>query len=131
MTSMRGRLLIGLLLAVATLAVVAGLLALGSPAAARERRFDQRRVDDLAEIERAINDYHYDNRALPPTLNDLNRAGQVIFRDPLTQQPYEYRALSEPGYELCAVFQQPSRTTIGARAHDKGRRCFKGSAGRR
>ena len=129
---MRARLLMGLLLATSAFAIVAGMLALGSPAKARERRFDERRLEDLAAIERAVDDYHYYHGGLPTTLDDLNKgAGQAPFRDPLTQQTYEYRALDDHGYELCAVFQQPSGRPLGDRAHDTGRKCFKSRAGLR
>ena len=119
------RLLIASLTAGAVAAVVAGVMALGSPAAARERRFDERREDDLAEIERVINEYHGDHSALPHALTHLNRrSGDTLLRDPVTQQPYKYRVLDDHRYELCAVFQQPSRRSLDPWAHDSGAHCF-------
>jgi hypothetical protein len=108
-------------------AIVAGLIALGSPALARERRFDQRRVDDLSDIVFAIHDHQSSHRALPRSLKDLEHSGQdVNLRDPLTREPYEYRALDDARFELCAIFQQPSHPSAAARywTHAQGRQCF-------
>jgi hypothetical protein len=117
--------------ATVTAAIAAGLSVLGSPTSARERRLDQRRVDDLSDIVFAIRDYQSTNRTLPPSLRDLQHSGRASsLLDPLTQQLYEYRALDNGRFELCAVFQQPSRPSPAPRywAHDQGRQCFNRTA---
>ena len=123
---MRGRFLFGLLLAVAVSAIAAGLIALGSPAEARERRLDQRRVDDLIDIDMVIQQYRSTHHVLPGSLNDLepSAARVLALRDPSTQQGYEYQAIDGERYELCAVFQQPSPTSARYWPHAEGRYCF-------
>ena len=51
---MSPRLLAAFATAVVIATIGAGMVALGSPQTARERRFDQRRIDDLSEIAMAI-----------------------------------------------------------------------------
>ena len=123
---MRVHLLIGSLLAVTAFAIVAGVIAIGSPAAARERRLDQRRVDDLVDIDMAIHDYQSKDHSLPGSLRDLQQWSNrvVTLRDPSTQQSYEYRTIDSARYELCAVFQQPSRESARHWMHGSGRQCF-------
>jgi len=49
---------------------------------------------------------------LPEQLTDMQ--GQRFFiqsaNDPETSEPYEYRVLSEKGYEICAIFNTDSAT---------------------
>lgn len=106
-------------------AVIAGLMVLGSPAEERERRMDQRRVEQLEELSRVVDVYRAEHEKLPPSLDQLERDGRPApgTRDPGTQQPYEYRVLEAEKYELCAQFQQASRT-VGFWRHDAGRQCF-------
>jgi glucan biosynthesis protein len=127
---MSTRTALAIAISVTAAAVTAGLLALGSPATARERRFDTKRVEHLAELSNAVNTYHLSNRRLPTALPDLEQelAYAVRFRDPATAQPYEYRVIDSDFYELCATFQQPSKGASRAWYHGLGRQCFKRDA---
>lgn len=96
---------------VATLAVVAGVLAgfwvLGTPGRQRAIAADRQRLQDLQSI---AADLHFryqdsDDFQLPASL-DAERQQ----RDPLTDEPYEYRSLSDTTYELCAEFATDSST---------------------
>jgi hypothetical protein len=125
------------LLVVSTITVVAavagGVAALESPATARQRRLDDNRIVDLSTIQDLV-DWHWSqNAGLPAALSDLGRhpGSHVSCRDPLTNEPYEYRALTGNRYELCAVFQQQSRDGAGVWPHGQGRQCFTRSAGAR
>ena len=120
---MSGRTLIIVVTAVVAAAIAAGLVVHGSPALARERRFDERRMEDLDEIVLAIDSRFAATSALPQTLGDLDRAlsDAARLRDPVTQNPYEYLVRSTDQYELCAVFSQAS--TNRYRPHGAGRWC--------
>ena len=111
-------------------AVTAGLMVLGSPATERERRMDQRRAGDLAEIGREVDFYRKENGKLPDRLDAVEGAKTfgLSIRDPETQQPYEYRVVDADKYQLCAQFQQDSaRRGSGSSdfwRHGTGKQCF-------
>ena len=128
----------GTVVAVAvTAAIVAGIYLLGSPAAERVRRMDDRRVRDLSAVARAMDVYWTRNMRLPPSLDALpsELGAGVSTADPATQAPYEFRALDGENYELCAQFEVESDDSdrglgAGFRSHRAGRQCFQRSASR-
>jgi hypothetical protein len=126
-------------LALAILAVVSsvsyGIYLVGSPGSQRSLKFDERRVADLNNISRAIDIYWNESGKLPENIDALQ--GRRVYirsaQDPETGEPYEYRKLSEKGYELCAVFNIDSATldrefppSFSERVweHSAGRVCF-------
>jgi len=131
---------------IVSIAIVAGFFIAGSPQAARERQFDERRVSDLQSIQWQIINYWQSKEALPQTLGDLRDdiRGFVPPIDPETRQPYEYRTTGHLSFELCAVFKTLSieggvgveRRPVAAPlepypvkgleiwAHKEGRTCF-------
>lgn len=120
-------------------AVGFGIYLAGSPSLQRSIRLDEQRVGDLENITWAIDEYWQTNEALPVTLDDL-RGARIDLRsitDPDTEEQYEYRTLSGPGYELCAVFEtdSPDPRPGSSRSfsdsvweHGKGRTCFEHEA---
>jgi len=116
-------------------AVVYGIILLGSPSEQRAIQFDQRRESDLQNISFAIDAYWKTNKKLPETLEDLKASRSFIRSvvDPATEEPYEYRILSDTTYELCAEFatdsaeQQrafPKAFSEQTWDHDMGHTCF-------
>lgn len=104
-------------------AVVGGLAVIGSPASARERRFDATRASDLSEIDRAIRFDDSGAAGLPATLAEIEaHAGSLV--DPVTAQPYEYRIIDHNAFELCATFTHASEERAGGWRHGPGRQCF-------
>jgi len=118
--------------AVVAVAVVAGLILLGSPAQERMRKLDARRVSDLREAANAV-DFHWTRHGcLPSSLEELSRKPGVHVKllDPETEQPYEYRVLSGNTYELCAHFAHDTAEEHNALhkdfwSHGSGRYCFR------
>jgi hypothetical protein len=100
----------------AVLVVIAGLLTLGMPSSARERRLDGLRVDDLSQLSRSIDLYWGKHAALPPTLDSLVAARQLdrVPLDPQNNTAYTYLVSGERSYRLCATFAQPSDTSADA-----------------
>ena len=94
----------------AVLAVIAGLITLGTPSHARERRLDELRTQDLARLSNAVDEYWSKHAALPLTLDSLVSQRQLdrVPRDPETNAPYAYLPSGERSYRLCATFTQPS-----------------------
>jgi len=110
-------------------AVVAGLIAIGSPSEFRMRRFDERRANDLASISGAVRTYRLTHESLPQKLGDLEAAITYSLKDPVGR-PYEYAIKDEFSYELCAEFDTTTDTLTATRfrsvfeKHGSGRQCF-------
>jgi hypothetical protein len=91
-------------------AVVLGLLVLGGPEEERARRLDDRRVTDLVGISVAIDLYWTRHMRLPESLDVLaSEPGvRISVTDPIDTEVYEYRALDDVRYEVCARFAEGS-----------------------
>ena len=125
----------GLLIA-ASVAVVAAIVAaivIEPPAHARKKRLDDRRVQDLSQIESVVNEYWRRQQKLPPALTSLQGVGlKVSIVDPETALPYEYTPLSEQSYRICANFSfetgnarnRPWPAQTAEWSHTAGRHCF-------
>jgi hypothetical protein len=135
MTSFSGGRLLVITAAVAVVAaVVVGVVVLGSPGVAREKKLDAVRVADLAAIEGLISSYARQHKSLPPDLAALNREpGYLVPRkDPESAMPYEYEILGEDTYRLCAQFRKPSSRDLPENVyslentwvHGAGQQCF-------
>jgi hypothetical protein len=113
-----------------TAAVAAGIYLLGSPAAERARRLDDRRVQDLSGIARAVDLYWTRESRFPASLDQLrsDTGAGITVVDPATGRPYDYRPLDEGKYELCASFEgdsgESNRFANGFWTHRAGRQCF-------
>jgi type II secretory pathway pseudopilin PulG len=125
---------LGIVIAAVVLAVVSGLMLLGSPGEAHIRRLDERRVGDLRDIGRAIDLYRSKHDRLPDSIGDLSSDPEVRLRvqDPVTSEPYEYHVLGSNAYELCARFDRDNLDSMGRNErfddaswnHGTGRQCF-------
>ena len=95
--------------AVVAVATIGSFFLIGSPFAARERAFDERRVTDLQNIQQQVVEYWRLKQQLPATLDDLvdSIRDQGVPVDPNTRAgwpPYEYQATGAKTFELCATF---------------------------
>lgn len=97
-------------IALVAIATIAGFLAAGSPQSERLRRFDERRVGDLQGIQWQIVAFWQQKDRLPQTLDELHDpiSGYEAPRDPQEKTSYEYRALPDLQFELCANFKTDS-----------------------
>ncbi len=111
---MRGRIMRGsrwftLAALIVVASVVAGFTVMGSPSVAREKRFDERRVQDLQSIQWQIVNFWQQKGKLPAKLEDLNDpiSSFMVPTDPRTGTAYEYRITDQTklGFELCADFE--------------------------
>jgi hypothetical protein len=114
-------------IAVVGAAVVAGLLIIGSPAEQRLLRLDEQRVDGLTQLARRAELQWSQERRLATGAAEL--VDQYLTRmptDPATREPYEYRTTGPRAFEVCAVFDRPSRPELAGDFwfHEAGRRCF-------
>ncbi len=116
--------------------LVWGMVLAGPPGTERQRKLDDRRVEDLRTIEREIRRICVDTtredptlrRGLPGTLAEL--AAQAVserpdIRDPGTGAAYEYELLGASRYRLCAVFSRERDEDFDVFwNHPPGRHCF-------
>ncbi|PIR97755.1 MAG: hypothetical protein COT89_03195 [Candidatus Colwellbacteria bacterium CG10_big_fil_rev_8_21_14_0_10_42_22] len=94
-----------------TSAVIGAFMIIGSPMEQRALRLDQRRIEDLQNIQWQIVSYWQNKEVLPKTLNDLKDPlqGYSLPVDPEFEKgrTYEYNALKPLTFELCATFTKP------------------------
>ena len=130
--------------AIVVLAVVWGFVIIGSPFAQREKRFDERRVQDLQVIQSQVVNYWQRKVFLPRALSDLEDtiSGFTVPRDPETGDEYEYIVTREKEieFQLCAIFRGADMNSAGSDSvtkpvfvrgeynenwqHETGRFCF-------
>lgn len=119
--------------------IIGGFAIIGSPATQRDLRLDRERVQDLDMIQYQILSYWQKTDELPENLSALNDPlfGFIVPEDPETGESYEYHALSNLSFELCAIFakdgSEVESTPEFSRAfpgldgnwqHGAGRKCF-------
>ena len=117
-------------------AVIAGFVLSGTPLEQRLKRLDASRVSDLQQLSYALDAYWEERQSLPGTL-DVLVDGRRLSRlpvDPVTREPYSYRAIVEPraGYRLCATFALASDASAPEQfwSHPAGQHCYEFEAGR-
>lgn len=119
-------------------AIVWGFVVTGSPIRSRMINFDNKRVQDLSNLQYQMNNYYTTYKKLP---SDFNQPEFLRYRDPETQESYEYRILSETEYEVCVVFSLDAEALnkdrysgdfyVGYESwnyHKQGRQCYKQTA---
>lgn len=91
--------------------IAAGFFIIGTPAAQRDRRFDEQRVGDLQMLQNQIINYWMQKQALPERAGQLEDSisGFTVPLDPQTKSAYEYNAASPLSFELCAEFKTSSQ----------------------
>lgn len=91
-------------------AIVYGFIVMGSPAAIRKLRFDERRVQDLQNIQWQIVNYWQQKGRFPKELAELEDpiSGYRNPTDPRTREPYEFVLGEGNSFELCATFELSS-----------------------
>jgi hypothetical protein len=119
-----------------------GIFVAGSPGLERERQLDGRRIENLRQLEGAIDGYFTKRGQLPTSIAELLNAPDALGRDvsidPVTLTPYAYTIDDSTHYRLCATFSLADRADPKARArgrtflrpesdfwrHEAGEKCF-------
>lgn len=110
--------------------IVTSILVTGTPSERRAAKLDERRVQDLIRLARAIDQYAASHDGLPANLATLAEkpGSRLDVGDPETKIAYEYAPTGERTYQLCAVFvTDTARTPTRSNAdwdHGAGRQCF-------
>lgn len=93
--------------------IIAGFFLIGSPQEERLRRFDERRVNDLEQLQSGIVNYFLAKNMLPENLTALSTQ-VAIPADPETNLEYEYAIQNKDTFSLCAIFALPSLPNQGS-----------------
>ncbi len=100
---------------IALVFVLAGIIysfsVIGTPSSQRALRLDQKRIEDLQNIQSQVITYWQQREKLPTTLTDLIdplNSWQVIPKDPEFQKGvnYEYLKTTDLEFQLCATFSK-------------------------
>ncbi|MEK7069521.1 MAG: DUF5671 domain-containing protein [Patescibacteria group bacterium] len=87
--------------------IVGGFFIMGSPAVLRMKKFDERRVGDLQNIQYQIVNFYQRKGDLPTNIEDvkdpLSGFGNIP-NDPETNVSYDYKKIGKLEFELCAIF---------------------------
>jgi hypothetical protein len=86
---------------------------------------DEKRMADLLAIATRAQELYERDKALPKTLAEIEKQtdGRLAVADPQTFEVYEYRALEEKSFEVCAKFEKAVGSG-GPDEHGAGRSCF-------
>ena len=125
--------------AVVALSLVLGFYVMGSPLTQRLKRMDAERINSLTQVQWQIINYWQKKGELPKDINELNDpiSGFIIPIDPETGMPYQYEAVDNQVFKLCANFSLESvgNSTTPAKlpyispesenwSHKAGKNCF-------
>lgn len=112
-----------------------------NPSLVRNRRLDDNIMNKFNSIDNCVNQYYQENKKLP---EDLNQAGENCdfmidksLKDEVNGKAFEYRALDNKKYELCAEFRTSNKDLnkndnggyysapeMRSMIHDKGWQCL-------
>jgi len=125
-------LFLAFVVAAALAAGAAGVSIMDNPQAARFKRLDAQRLQDLRALGNAIDGYKRKTHKLPESLDVLAQDSplqRLKLLDP-EQKAYVYRAKGEAAYELCAHFDMAADENAtpygfpGGAKHPAGDHCF-------
>lgn len=83
------------------------------PNLARAQKLDQNLLNNIYQLEDAVNNYYAEQGHLPASLDDLENSKNVYFNannlvDPETKVAIEYKIEGEKDFSFCAVFRSNS-----------------------
>ena len=124
-------------LAIVIIVLIASFFFIDSPAKTRNINYDDLIIQKFSTIDNAINNYYNDNKKLPANLDelksDINYLIDSDLENPLTKKKFDYKAIDNNKYELCADFKTSNRNDndinqypYGKRwIHDEGYQCIR------
>lgn len=131
-------------LVLAVAAFVAAWFFVESPKTARNRRLDSALVQNMYNIENAVNSYYDRNNKLPLNIEELKNDKNIYIGanslvDPETKAPIVYNKISVKEFEMCATFRTDSIAEstkqgasyvgidINSKEHRAGYQCLRGN----
>lgn len=94
--------------------IIGGFVIMGSPFTLRMKRFDERRVGDLQNIQYQIVNFYQRKGFLPANVDELKDpiAGFNIPFDPETGASYNYEKIADLNFKVCATFGLESDDSV-------------------
>jgi hypothetical protein len=131
-------------LALVVAAFVAAWFFVESPQMARNRRLDSALVQNMYNIENAVNNYYDRNNKLPLNLEELQADKNIYISvnslsDPETKSPIVYNKISAKEFEMCGTFRTDSIAEstkqgtsyigldVNSKEHRAGYQCLRGN----
>ena len=118
-------------LIIMTSAFIASFFLIESPTEARNRKLDEKIIQDFDAMRYAIDSYYSKNKTLPQNLEDI-KIETINSRDLNfdNSKEYDYKITGEETYELCANFLSSNLEKTMSYSdtiwkHDKGYQCIK------
>ncbi len=102
---------------IALVAIIYGIVLVGTPSEQRAKRMDSQRINDLRNIQNEVVYTHWQNKGdIPSKLEEMNDpiSGFIVPTDPETKENYTYKKLSKNSFELCATFRTSASTTVNS-----------------
>ncbi len=88
--------------------LIFGIIISGSPMQARNKKFDDQKINDLSSIQNSVTEYYRTNNNILPknllTLSQSTNYSGYKTKDPELNIDYEYNVISQNQYRLCANF---------------------------
>lgn len=118
-------------------AFVASLFVVESPTETRNRKLDQKIMNDFSMIESEVDRYYEEQGILPDSLeavqDEYNLLKDDILQNQATGEKYEYSVIDDKNFELCATFNTSNMDSDDPRygylaknrLHDAGYQCLK------
>jgi type II secretory pathway pseudopilin PulG len=93
------------------IAIVLSFVVIGTPVSQRKTQFDQRRVNDLQNIQSQVIYYWQSKQKLPNSLADVQDpfSNTNIPADPETGKAYTFTPTGPMSFKLCATFDLPTQ----------------------
>jgi len=119
---------------------VVGMWLAGAPSGVRKQMLDQRRINELSELSRAVEAHYRLRGSLPSDLDVVYGTRPDLspsLTDPVTHDRYAYVVLDSVRYELCAIFDSadslgPNESRVNPFwRHGSGPTCFTFEVARR
>jgi len=91
---------------VVIVAIVFGFLNIEMPKEQRALMLDEKRVQDLAQMQNQVGEYYRVKQELPSNVDEISSIGfgYIIPTDPETNAPYTYAVKATTTFEICADF---------------------------
>lgn len=119
-------------LAIITCGFIASLFIIESPTEARNRKLDERIMQDFNDIKYAIDDYYNKNERIPNVLEELQKDTEFSSfstANPINEKEYIYEVIDSKRYKLCTEFlssnlEKKKNYLDNMWKHDKGYNCI-------
>ena len=90
--------------------IILGFFIVGTPTDQRNRKNDEKRIENLQIIQDQIINYWMQKESIPENLSKLEDSisGFIVPKDPKSELMYEYNVGDSFSFELCAIFETSS-----------------------